>query len=133
MEELHELAPLRRRAPRTETKSSVERPVTARAPGHVRSVCPLKASNETKHGPPGRAVRRAAASSVAPIALLLVAPCVLASHSPIAPSQRVIIPLEALRGGGRDLAERLPEHGVFFRCSDRDADRVGRAERVQRP
>src|SRR6266702_7375430 len=61
MEELHELAPLRRRAPRTETKSSVERPVTARAPGHVRSVCPLKASNETKHGPPGRAVRRAAA------------------------------------------------------------------------
>jgi hypothetical protein len=46
---------------------------------------PLRAPNETKHGLSGRAGRRAAASSVAPIALLWAAPCVLASHRPSHP------------------------------------------------
>jgi hypothetical protein len=57
----------------------------------------LRASNTMKRGSSGRAGRHAAASSVAPICLHIGAPCVLASHSTITPSQRVVIVLEALK------------------------------------
>ena len=44
-------------------------------------------------------MRHAAASSVAPIALLLGLPVVLASHSPSAPRRRSVIPLRSLSTG----------------------------------
>ena len=60
----------------------------------------LRAPNTMSGGSPGRAGRHAAASSVAPIPAGIGAPCVLASHSTITPSQRAIIELGALRQAG---------------------------------
>jgi len=55
---------------------------------------------ETAAEPPGRARRHAAASSVAPIASAIDAPCVLASHSPIAPRRRAPFHQSLLGLGG---------------------------------
>src|SRR5207244_33264 len=56
-----------------------------------------------------------AASSVAPIASAMGAPCVLAPHSPIAPRERVVIPLEALsfRDDGRAAGTRRPDRDLL--------------------
>jgi hypothetical protein len=49
------------------------------------------AHSTIKHGPLGRAGRDDASSSVAAIALLWPAPCVLASPAAITPDRRVVI------------------------------------------
>jgi hypothetical protein len=68
-----------------------------------------------KHGPSGRAGRRAASSSVAPIRPVSRAPCVLASHSPITPSQRVVIALEPLGPEIDPAAEQLSSVRLHLR------------------